>query len=207
MDKAEFIEEAPVYYALAIAASMARSSHFVSKNTIAKEFFITLDDNDPESSVNLLSDATLWNRAVVWLQSRDMLAVKTHTFGPPIYGRGEGYSEAWSALTQTDGIFKTYDDLRDGDNWLFEALRAIHTTREALSITEEDFVPTERASSRIADPADPFSPPPDNFDGLLDADVVRSITSWFFENFEAQGARFDAEGEAIWGGPYNTRGR
>jgi hypothetical protein len=139
MDKAEFVEQAPLCYALAIAAFITRVGSTISRNSIAKEYFVRLDEDDPDTSLGLLSDDVLWGRAIAWLQARDMIEVTKPPFGPPIYARSEEFSRQWSMLTEGDGLFGIYGKLQDSDNWLFEALRSVYSTGEKLGITEADF--------------------------------------------------------------------
>lgn len=57
---------------------------------------------------------------------------------------------------------------------------------------------------------DPLTLPPDDFNGLTEAEAVELIREWFFVNFEDPNVETPyetAEGgyQYIWGGPYNTR--
>jgi hypothetical protein len=208
VDIREFVREAPVFYALAIAVGLSKGGDVISKSEIRQNFTVFADDNDPDGGISFLASEPLWNLAVDWLTKRGMVQVRKLAFGPAVYSRGAKFSERWQDLTSTnDGsVFGTYGVIRDGNSWLREALQGILETQEQLNITEADFVEAKKPR-RIAEEMEPFTDPPTKFDGLTDDSAVDSITSWFFENFEdaAEGRGFDGTGAGIWGGPYRTR--
>jgi hypothetical protein len=97
MDKAEFVTEAPVFYALTIASKMTRSAEAISRNALSKDFFYRNNEDDPDSNSNLLGNKALWDRAIEWLRSRGMIQIRTFPFGSPVYSRAEAFSEQWAS--------------------------------------------------------------------------------------------------------------
>jgi hypothetical protein len=199
MDKAEFVREAPVFYALAIAVALSKGGDVISKNEIRQQFSAMLDDNDPDGGTfTFLDFELLWESGIAWLRERGMVEVKKLAFGPAVYSRGAKFSERWQDYVSTnDGsVFGTYGQIRDNDAWLRSALDEVMREEARLKPTAEDFTQAATPRKRITEEMEPFSDPPDKFGGLTMDDDVASITSWFFENFEdaAEGKGYDDEG-------------
>jgi hypothetical protein len=86
MDKAEFVELAPQYYALAIALAFASKGGELTRQSIMNEYIVHEEDGD---TYFLLDDFTIWNQAIAWLVDRDMILAFTDPFGPPVYNKGD----------------------------------------------------------------------------------------------------------------------
>lgn len=136
MEKSEYIERAPVYYALAIACSLRRMNTPLSEYKIKQRYPET--DETTGELVSLLDRGILWDRAVAWLAVRDMVKIKTDPFGPPIFSKGIAFEEQWELLIQNDDLpFSNFAE--DGDDWLNSALHSVENHYSNLDIKPEDF--------------------------------------------------------------------
>jgi hypothetical protein len=139
MDKAEFVERAPIYYALAIAVALERSTGPMPEFKI-KGKFPTLDDASPEDNGSLIERWMNWDRAVAWLLSRNMIKIKNDPFGPPIFSQGPKFAEQWNTLIQDEDLpFSTYDAAGKSDDWLIPALYSLENHFVNMDIKAEDF--------------------------------------------------------------------
>lgn len=150
MNKTEFIQEAPVYYALAIASELNSkgSGRAISKYAIRKNF-AALDEDDPDGGVNLLGYEALWDAAVKWLKERGMIEETKATFGPPLYSQSSDFDVGWNDLMNQPpfDIFMLVDEKA---SWLVSALWEVHHTYNNLGMVYQDFV----------DPIDEWEPIP-----------------------------------------------
>lgn len=138
MDKKEYTERAPGYYALAIAAVLEKSPGPMTEYKI-RAHYPREDDGDPEPG-SLLDRTLLWQRAIVWLEARDMISVKYDRFGPPIYFKGAEFSEKFDELTVDEDLpFSPYNAAGRTDDWLVPALYGVDNAYENLGIKPEDF--------------------------------------------------------------------
>jgi hypothetical protein len=198
----EFVREAPVFYALAIAIGLSKGGDIVSKSEIRRNFTLFADDNDPDGGISLLASEPLWDLAVEWLTERGMVQVKRLAFGPAMYSRGGKFSERWHDLTSVnDGsVFGTYGTIRDGNSWLHEALNEVMSEGEKLKPTARDFARFDLPEhAAVSDPPELT----ENMDAVQKTDA---IMNWFDENFEdpAESTPYDSrEGGYLYinGGP------
>lgn len=138
MDKTEYIERAPVYYALAIAAVLERAPGPMTEYKIRGRY-PREDDGSPEPG-SLLERALLWQRAIIWLESRALISVKYDRFGPPIYFKSADFSEKFDELTIDEDIpFAHYHAAGRTDDWLVPALYGVDNAYDNLGIKPEDF--------------------------------------------------------------------
>lgn len=138
MDKAEFVEKAPVYYALAIAAVLSRYPVPTSEFKI-RSHFPDGDDSNPEGGT-LLDRLELWERGVAWLAARNMIKVRYDPFGPPIFAQGPSFTAGWNELIKDDTLpFSAYEAAGNTDDWLVPALHALENTFVNLEVSREDF--------------------------------------------------------------------
>src|ERR1700722_14918731 len=91
MEKAEFIEQAPLFYALAIAAQLNNRTT-LSRHAIEAAF--SIDDEGEE--VCLIGLAPVWKVAIDWLNARRMIIEMKGAFGPSLYSRSEAFSREWN---------------------------------------------------------------------------------------------------------------
>lgn len=138
MDKADFVTKAPIYYALAIAAVLRRSTGPVPEFKI-KSQYPYVDDNDPHEST-LLDRWPIWERAVSWLAARDMIRIKTDPFGPPIFTQAPNFNEVWAALILDEALpFSTYEAAGASEDWLTPALYSLENHFVNMDVKPEDF--------------------------------------------------------------------
>jgi hypothetical protein len=215
MDKLEFVREAPIFYALAIATQLSRAGDATSRQQLSKEFVRQFDDNDPDSYEHLLNDGSLWERGIMWLRERGMVTIRTFAFAPEVYARGNQFSEKWDELTRGDGVFGVYGRMRDGDSWLVDALGKILREAERLKISEVEFSRLDESRPRVLDQFNepdmrPVSNPPGNFVDQDDESNKEAVLNWFYENFEdpVHSTPYNSqEGGYLYikGGPYAAR--
>jgi hypothetical protein len=141
MDKAEYVARAPIYYALAIAVALARSSGPMPEFKL-KSRFPHIDDTNPheEESGTLLDRWMIWERAVGWLVARNMVKIKHDPFGPPIFSMGEDFHEQWNELILDEELpFSTFKAADESDDWLVPALYSIENHFVNMDMKAEDF--------------------------------------------------------------------
>jgi hypothetical protein len=122
MERSRFIESAPNYYALAIAAYF-NSGHEAASENMLRSFYALpgqlhnfAGDDDPETYLN---NEVLFRRATEILVERGFLTEIVDDFGPTIYERSEGFDEAWSRAEQDTNLpFRRYQLVDRGTNWL-----------------------------------------------------------------------------------------
>lgn len=138
MDKAEYVERAPIYYALAIAAVLERAAGPLTEYKIRGNY-PKQEDGDPDPG-SLLDKGLLWQRAIAWLEARDLISVKYDRFGPPIYFKSTDFSSKFDDLTANEDIpFAHYHAAGRTDDWLVPALYGVDNAYENLGIKPEDF--------------------------------------------------------------------
>lgn len=138
MDKAEYIESAPTYYALAIAAVLEKAPGPMTEYKI-QGHYTRQDDGDPEP-VSLLGRTLIWQRALVWLEARKLISVKYDRFGPPIYFKSPDFNEKFDELTDDEDLpFASYHAAGRTEDWLVPALHGVDNAYDNLSIKPEDF--------------------------------------------------------------------
>ena len=218
MDKAEFVQEAPVYYALAIATELSRSGEKISKSEIMKKFGHQSDGYDADTYINLLNNDSLWEMGIEWLRQRGMVEVKTLSFGPPLYARGEKFSKEWHDLVSRSdavSVFRTYGVISDADDWLTESLLDIYRESGRLNLVPQDFARFSNIRPKLLDRWDvpehrPVSDLPQISENLTDEDATQAIQGWFFANFEdpVHSTPYNSQEGGylfIHGGPYDAR--
>jgi hypothetical protein len=142
MDKAEFIEKAPGYYALAIAVALKTSGSAVTRGTIESLYMLD-GGNFPDTC--LVGNDDLWKRAVALLIDRNMIGIFHDTFGPPIYHQTADTEAAWGALREDPKLpFKNYQILGDHHDWLLGALTNVQHAYDSLEISSSDFDTSDR---------------------------------------------------------------
>ena len=139
MDKAEYVEKAPIYYALAIAVVLERSTGPMPEFKI-KNMFPDASDSQPDDDGSLLGRWMIWDRAVSWLIARHMIKVKSDPFGPPIYSKSDDFTGEWDKLLGDDNLpFATYQAAGQSDDWLIPALHSLENHFVNMDMKAEDF--------------------------------------------------------------------
>jgi hypothetical protein len=138
MDKAEYIELAPTYYALAIAAVLLNKSGPMTEYKIRSEY--PADDDGSPDPGTLLDRILVWQRAISWLEARKMISVRFDRFGPPIYFKAEDFTEKFDDLAGDDDLpFSAYHAAGRSSDWLIPALHGVDNAYDNLAIKAEDF--------------------------------------------------------------------
>ena len=142
MERSRFIESAPSYYALAIAAYF-RSEHETAAEDLVRSFYALpgqlrqFEGEEPES---YLSNEILFQKAIEILIERGFLTEIADDFGPTIYQKAEKFDDAWEKAEQDNSLpFAKYKLLRRGTNWLHSALSNINLQYAELRLSESDF--------------------------------------------------------------------
>jgi hypothetical protein len=134
MEKSRFIEIGPVYYALAII-SFFRSTRVVGSEEDIKQNFY-----DETEDYNYLEHEPLFERAVDWLISREMLDVERDDFGPPIYRAADQMRDQAEQLEEdSDSPFYKFALSGRSGRWLRKALENVNSTYEDLGLSPKDF--------------------------------------------------------------------
>src|SRR5437016_3273481 len=139
MDKAEYVAKAPIYYALAIAVALERSTVPMPDFKI-KGLFPNIEENNPHEEGTLLDRWMIWERAVGWLVARNMIKIKNDPFGPPIFSQGPNFGEQWNELILNEELpFSTYQAAGGSDDWLVPALHSLENHFVNMDMKPEDF--------------------------------------------------------------------
>lgn len=136
MEKADFVAEAPRYYALAIGAELDKREITLSRKDIEKTF--TYEYDNYESCVIDLD--CVWKAAVGWLKSEGLVIEIKGTFGPALYARAPDFQDKWDALLSGfDAPFIHYGLVGDKHGWLQSALRDVASAYQELGVSPSDF--------------------------------------------------------------------
>lgn len=139
MDKAEFVQRAPIYYALAISVALLKTRAPVPEFKIRSRF-PHIDVSSPEEDGTLLDRWVIWDRAMAWLMARDMVRVKKDPFGPPMLSQGPEFETQWNDLCQDEETpFSTFAAADQSDDWLVPALHSVENHFVNMGMTAEDF--------------------------------------------------------------------
>jgi hypothetical protein len=146
MDKAEFVEKAPMYYGLAIGMVVWGSSGPVTEAQIVADYAI---------GGGLLKHRLLWDRAVAWLGSLEIIQVVSDPFAPTFY-LGGANGTAWQNLRHDTSLpFKGFFLTDNQKEWLELALVGVNNAMRELGVGESDFdVPSGEWSPIQIDQAD-----------------------------------------------------
>jgi hypothetical protein len=138
MDKAEFVKLAPLYYAMAIANALRKTGDAQPDYKIRSEYTNQVEF-EPEPGT-LLDRYILWNKAVEWLLSNNLVSVRHDPFGPPIFTRSQNFDTIFGEICG-DGTLPFFNFAASGlsNSWLIPALHSVENHYTNLKITEEDF--------------------------------------------------------------------
>lgn len=143
MDKRTFIERAPIYYALAIAAFFRKTgTDSAAEASIRSHYFASDDEADATSGYDRLEYNILFVRGTTYLEREGFLEISLDDFGPPIYLARDGLDAVWNRLTDDRSIpFFRYRQLgeRSAESWLHEALEEVNEQYNRLGMHPSDF--------------------------------------------------------------------
>lgn len=130
MDQIEFVEKAPLYYAVAIGAELFKAPHsLVDLQTLAQTH-------------ELLRNSTLFDHALTMLKNRELVVPVPDDFGPLCIKTTENYDAIWSQPGHQIPLLKKYNDLGDAaSSWLSTALQKVDSLYTELAMTPGDFAP------------------------------------------------------------------
>jgi hypothetical protein len=134
METAEFVEHAPLYYALAIAAQL-NNRNTLSRRAIEAAFSV----DDEGEDICLVKLAPVWKAAIDWLNERQMIIEVKGAFGPSLYCKSEAFDREWASLLDNKSPFNIFRLVDDKDAWLFAALRDVQDNYEILELSPDDF--------------------------------------------------------------------
>jgi hypothetical protein len=140
MDKARFVEVAPLYYALAICSAMKADEQVLTRYELFESFAYIPDDALNHEEENYLHNQTLLKAAEKWLAENNMVHLVEDDFGPPFYRKTLLFKDKWFELLMLpDSIFDKYQSFPDGSGWLGDALEKVNGAYSRLGITDADF--------------------------------------------------------------------
>jgi hypothetical protein len=144
MDKSEFLEKAPLYYALAIGLCFASGANAQTRHAIRDEYTLQSDPDDPDTQVCLVDVDVIWDRAIAWLTARGFIESLTDPFGPPIYVRNDTFGQRWHELSTTLAPFRNAAASEAARGWTISALSSVDREYRLLEISQQDFETPER---------------------------------------------------------------
>jgi hypothetical protein len=135
MDKPEFVEKAPLYYALAIIVTMPPSpSRLIGISNVVASFINGAGFDKLTVKIDLI------RRAMIFLQSEGLVDIVEDDFGPTMYAvNGDIVNWIKSESASKYEIFNRYNKINEL-NWLNLALMNIVKQYATLGIVENDFI-------------------------------------------------------------------
>ena len=130
MDKQEYVEKAPIYYALGIAVAL------LANNNKGAKSLADLDQIVEPSTYRYFLKAPVVDQALKILVEADVVEVIPDDFGPTIY-RPTPELKSWTAQTNL-GPFRKFAEVNSW-TWLRSAIRSVNGSYDQLKITPEDF--------------------------------------------------------------------
>jgi hypothetical protein len=144
MDKAEFIEKAPLYYALAILLQFRTSGRSLTRRAISNEYYVQVEGGSQDDITGLVDDDNLWDLAVKWLEISNAVVAYRDPFGPPVLTQSDTFESEVTDIFASVSPFRTAEESGDARNWTFQALQRVESERVRLGIGPADFIDPER---------------------------------------------------------------
>ncbi len=138
MDKGNFIDMAPEYYAVAIASYFKSNWAYPASKQDILSYYTTTDDMDTDSYC-YLHHSVLFEKGIEIVRERGLITVIPDVFGPPIYVRTEKFDERLNELKNKEGVFYKYGLFDNGERWVRSALQKLNDTYLDLDIQKSDF--------------------------------------------------------------------
>jgi hypothetical protein len=143
VDKAHFIEVAPIWYALAIVAYLRERPSATSKIDLVQEY--SMDDHEAREQWYYFENNRLFKLALDWLSSKNVIDVIAGDFGPPLIERSELFDIAIEELwAEKPSPFNQFFRHNFSSPWLREALQDLTRTQNRLRIVDADFDSLEK---------------------------------------------------------------
>ncbi|MET4242749.1 hypothetical protein [Bradyrhizobium sp. RT10b] len=140
MDKAEFVAEAPKYYAMAIASYIHLNGVDTCSPQQVQRHYTQVYENMLESNVPLLDNSDVMERAIALAEGMGLIILRKALFGPPALVKTDRFDAIWSDLCEHRNPFDHYSAMREGKvQWLWAALEDVKKTSEELGVTSADF--------------------------------------------------------------------
>jgi hypothetical protein len=148
MDKTEFIKQAPMYYALAIAVRLAvrEDDEYVFEGELKAEY-----TDDPQTGT-LLWEQSLFNEGISTLAEHRMIDTLPDRFGPELFKKAASFSEQFTTMSQDrSSPFFRYALVAENSrhHWLESALISVNMSYRKLGITPQDFETPEQEQEQI----------------------------------------------------------
>jgi hypothetical protein len=189
MDKREFIQSAPMYYALAIA-HVVRSEprdRYLHEGDIKAAY--SFQHEDQETYGNFLENQDLFNRGISILAGYKMIEIVHDKFGPRLLRQTATFEDTFTALSKDeDSPFFKYMlvSYAGRGKWVEGALMSVQDWYVTLNILSQDLYNIDLAQKQknIEAPDDKWEPIPlDRSDEKLQAaieqldDIVEQLRS------------------------------
>jgi len=134
MDKAEFIENAPAYYALAIVMFMQKQAT-ATKASIVDHY----SERDQYGTTVVMALDPIWPFAIAWLKKRNMLLTKKGAFGPEIFTRGRDFERCWEELARTTEPFNLVGAYDNSFDYIMRCMSDMNVAFAELNLGVSDF--------------------------------------------------------------------
>lgn len=143
MDKARFIQVAPLYYALAIVVFLRDNRRSTSKEEVKEEFSVR--DYDTQDTWCFLEDDRIFDLATSWLVQNQVISVLSDDFGPSVLEPSADFAERSSELSEdTQSPFYRFKRTNFYKPWLNEALKNLAKEAAFQALKDEDFSNPDR---------------------------------------------------------------
>jgi hypothetical protein len=139
MDKAEFIEQAPQYYSLAIIIRLYTFPLGISRQNL-EEYYSDKEGTLNDGATPFFGRDRVLDRAVRWLAEYGYIEVITDPFGPLIIRPVSDFTSRYDELSQDQNfpLFK-YRAANNELDWVIRALRSVDQEYIRLKLTDADF--------------------------------------------------------------------
>lgn len=145
MDKKQFVELAPAYYALAIVAYFRDTGLQIASLAAVDDFYQKPDEDEVGETYSYVQKYLVFQEAVTWLVDRGMITEVTDQFGPSIFALTSRSDAVLKDLEADKSLpFSKYALVTKAQDWLRSALFAVNNTYDRLEITPDDFEDPDR---------------------------------------------------------------
>ena len=138
MDKAEFIEKAPRYYALAVLSHLLVNMLPITKFDVIEAF--AYYDEDAQDSYQRIESGALLNAAIKLLVAENLITLELDDFAPELIIPSDSLPQELIDLSDLGVLYDRYR--RAGakrDAWLRDGLDQIYRESRRLNIKDSDY--------------------------------------------------------------------
>ncbi|MEM8574518.1 MAG: hypothetical protein AAGF48_07770 [Pseudomonadota bacterium] len=163
MEKSEYIEKAPYYYALAIAVALRNGENVKTQREIEQYF---------ASVRTVFAHAPLFREAIAILKKHNNIIIVHDDFGPNVIDTNDSFL-SWFGSKQFNEVplFKKFNVMKLSQNWLLNAINEVNKQYISLGFSSADFQEAIVETDWEPIPIDRESPEVEKVETELDAAI------------------------------------